>query len=112
MTEKEYLERAEALLRTVEQQCDKLSDADQLDCDVRRVGNTLTLEFSSGSQVIISLQKPLMEVWLASRSGGYHFRNHEESWVNTREDGPDFYSQLGKDVASLCGRQIDFRPMD
>lgn len=108
MTESEYLEQAEALLRAVEQRCDALSDADEVDVDARRVGNTLTLEFGAGRQVVVSLQKPLKEVWLASQSGGYHFRCDGAQWLNTREAGPGFYTQLSHDVSRLCEAVVTF----
>jgi CyaY protein len=34
----------------------------------------VTLAFPAGSEIVVNLQKPLQEIWLASRSGGYHFR--------------------------------------
>ncbi|MBP6242258.1 MAG: iron donor protein CyaY, partial [Hydromonas sp.] len=42
---------------------------------------------------IINQQTPMQEVWLASRSGGYHFKWNGATWVNTR-DGADFWEFL------------------
>jgi CyaY protein len=42
--------------------------------DNQRVGGMVTLTFANRSQIVINLQKPLHEIWLAARQGGYHFK--------------------------------------
>ena len=70
MTDLEYMDQAECLLAAVERGCDAINDATDADLDNQRVGGMITLVFSNGSQIIVNLQKPLQEVWLAARSGG------------------------------------------
>jgi CyaY protein len=69
MTDLEYSDRAEALLRAVESACDRINDETEADIDNQRVGGMITLTFSNRSQIIINLQKPLQEVWMAARGG-------------------------------------------
>ena len=83
MTDLEYLEHAEQLLRAVELACDRINDEGETDIDNQRVGQMITLTFANRSQIIINLQKPLQEVWLAARSGGYHYRFREGQWQDT-----------------------------
>jgi len=71
MTDSEFLDLAENLLRSVEASCDRINDQNLADIDNQRVGAMVTLVFSNGSQIVINLQKPLHEVWLAAKSGGY-----------------------------------------
>ena len=70
MTDTEYMDRAEALLRAVEQACDRINDESDADIDNQRVGGMITLTLHNRTQIIINLQKPLQEVWMAAKAGG------------------------------------------
>ncbi|MFD2179187.1 iron donor protein CyaY [Veronia pacifica] len=59
-------------------------DESGADIDYETTGNVMTLEFEDRSQVIINRQEPMQEIWLASKSGGYHFAYRDEQWVCTR----------------------------
>jgi len=107
MTDLEYQDRAEALLRALEQQCDRLNDATEADIDNQRVGGMITLTFGNRSQIIVNLQKPLHEVWLAARSGGYHYRFDGQQWVDTKGQG-EFWAQLSRDVSAQAGLPLVF----
>ena len=75
MTDLEYMDRAEQLLKAVERSCDRINDDSDADVDNQRTGGMVTLVFANRSQIVVNLQKPLHEVWMAARSGGYHFRH-------------------------------------
>lgn len=47
--------------------------------DIEIAAGMMTIKFDNGSQLIISRQEPLRQLWLAARSGGYHFDYDEES---------------------------------
>ena len=85
MTDPEFMDRAEALLKAVEVCCDAMNDLDDVDVDNQRVGSMVTLSFPNRSQIIINLQKPLHEVWIAARSGGYHFRWQDGVWQTPKD---------------------------
>ena len=72
MTDLEYLDCAEALLKAVETCCDHINDHSDADVDNQRTGAMVTLSFANRSQIIINLQKPLQEVWMAAQAGGEH----------------------------------------
>ncbi len=107
MTDLEYLDRAEALLRAVESQCDRLNDTTDADIDNQRVGGMITLVFPDASQIVINLQKPLQEVWLASRSGGYHFRFGDGAWRDTKS-GDEFFVRLSQSASEHAGVPLRF----
>jgi len=44
-------------------------------------GLTDALEFDDGSQIIINRQEPMQEIWLASKSGGFHFALKDGEWT-------------------------------
>jgi CyaY protein len=107
MTETDYLDRAEALLRAIELACDRINDATEADIDNQRVGGMITLTFANGSQIIVNLQKPLQEVWMAARSGGFHFRLDGGDWLDTKGQG-EFFSHLSRCASEQSGLTLRF----
>ena len=107
MTDLEFLDRAESLLRALEQQCDRFNDDTDADIDNQRVGGMITLTFSNRSQIIVNLQKPLQEVWLAARSGGYHYRFDGQQWMDTKGQC-EFWAQLSRDATAQAGVPLAF----
>ena len=95
MTDTEFLDRAESLLKAVEAGCDRINDETEADIDSQRVGGMVTLVFSNKSQIVINLQKPLHEVWLAARSGGYHYKFSSNQWSDTKGQG-EFFASLSR----------------
>jgi CyaY protein len=95
MTDLEYLDRAEALLASVETSCDRLNESTDADIDNQRVGGMVTLTFEDRSQIIVNLQKPLQEVWLAARSGGFHYKWDGQRWRDTKA-GSEFFADLSR----------------
>jgi len=108
MTDLEYLDRAEALLRAVESQCDHLNDTTDVDINNQRVGGMITLVFPDASQIVVNLQKPLQEVWLAARSGGYHFRFNDGAWRDTKSS-EEFFACLSHSASEHAGMPLEFR---
>jgi CyaY protein len=107
MTDTEYLDRAEALLRAIEQVCDRINDSSDADIDNQRVGGMITLTFSNGSQIIINLQKPLQEVWMAARAGGFHYRFDGHAWMDTKGAG-EFFAHLTRYASEQAGEPLHF----
>ena len=69
LTESEFNECLDALMRAIE---DAIDDAG-LDIDYETSAGILTLTCGDNSKVILSRQTPLRQLWLAARSGGFHF---------------------------------------
>ncbi len=109
MTDLEYMDRAEALLRQVEACCDRLSDETDADLDSQRVGGMVTLTFPNRSQIVVNLQKPLQEVWMAARSGGFHYRYDGQRWMDTKGHG-EFFEHLTRYAREQAGMPLAFSP--
>lgn len=107
MTDLEYLDHAEGLLRRVEAQCDRLNETTDADIDNQRVGGMITLAFADASQIVINLQKPLQEVWLAARSGGYHYKFADGAWRDTKS-GEEFFARLSQSASEHAGIALGF----
>ena len=109
MNDTEFLDQAESLLKAVEINCDRINDDAVLDLDNQRVGGMVTITFPNRSQIIINLQKPLHEVWMAAKSGGYHFRWANERWLDTKS-GQDFFFVLSESASSQSQQTLQFTP--
>ena len=107
MTDLEFLDRADQLLMAVEQHCDRINDTTDADLDAQRSGGMLTLTFANRSQIIINQQKPLQEMWMATRSGGYHYRFDGQHWQDTKGAG-EFFAQLNADASTQAGMALQF----
>lgn len=107
MTDSEYMDLAEALLKAVERGCDRINDESDADLDNQRVGGMVTLTFSNRSQIIINLQKPLHEVWMAARAGGFHYRWDGFQWTDTKGHG-EFFAHLSRCASDQAGQALSF----
>ena len=96
MTESEFLILAESCLAQVEEMFEKAFDNDEVDVECSRSGNVLTIEFvNNGSKMIVNSQAPMQEMWLAARSGGFHYKYDGQHWLNTR-DGSELFTTLAR----------------
>lgn len=107
MTDLEYMDRAEALLERVEAGCDRINESTDADIDNQRVGGMVTLTFPNGSQIIVNLQKPLHEVWMAARAGGFHYKFDGSSWQDTKGQG-EFFENLARYASEQAGVPLQF----
>jgi CyaY protein len=101
MTESEFNERAEAVLRAVERAIDALDAG--IDC--ARSGGVLTLELDNDSKIIVNTQLPMRQIWVAARSGGYHFDYDGQAWRDTR-DGTELFTALSRLVSAQGGQPV------
>ena len=103
MTESEFLVLAEGTLNAIEAALEGAANADDLDVECSRSGNVLEIEFvDNGSKIIVNSQAPMQEIWVAARSGGFHYRREGERWVNTR-DGSELFAALSRMVSEQGG---------
>ena len=98
---------AEQLLSAVEACCDRINDETDADIDNQRTGGMITLTFPNTSQIVINLQKPLQEVWLAAKAGGFHYKQLEGQWQDTKGAG-EFFDNLSRQASAQSGVALQF----
>ncbi|MFI8395584.1 iron donor protein CyaY [Pseudomonas sp. Choline-02u-1] len=77
--------------------------------DIEITAGMMTIKFDNGSQLIISRQEPLRQLWLAARSGGYHFDYDEESGKWSCEKSEELLGEvLSRCVHEQAGLELDF----
>jgi CyaY protein len=102
MDEREFETRAAQALTAIEQAL----EAAELDADFElKEGGILEIEFEDGSKIIINRHAAAREIWVAARSGGFHFRWDGAAWRNTR-DGSELFAALSTLVSQQLGRGV------
>lgn len=72
-------------------------------------GGVLEVEFENGTRIIINRHSAAREIWVAAKSGGFHFRPAEGGWRATR-DGAELYAMLSMLVSEQAGRAATVVP--
>jgi CyaY protein len=103
MTESEFNELADAVFQRIELAID---DGDA-DIDYDSNGTVLEMEFADGSKLIVNRHVPNREIWLAAKSGGFHYALQNERWFSQR-DGSELFAKLSELVQLGTGKQLDF----
>ena len=107
LSDADYHRKASAVLAAVEAQLDRWLQYDVVDIDARRTGGLLELVFPDRSHIVINMQPPLHELWLAAREGGFHYRQVAGRWVDTR-DGSEFFEVLSREATRQAGVALRF----
>lgn len=68
----------------------------------------LEIEFENGSKIIVNRHSAARELWIAARSGGFHFRWDGQAWRNTR-DQSELINALSELISSQAGDAINLR---
>lgn len=68
-------------------------------------GGVLEIEFDNGSKMVINRHSAAREIWVAAKSGGFHFRPDAGRWVATR-DGAELYAMLSRLVSEQSGSPV------
>ena len=76
------------LVDATQQAVEDIFDDSDLDLDLENSAGVLTVRFENGTQLIFSRQEPLRQLWLAARSGGFHFDYDQasERWICDSSD--------------------------
>ena len=107
LSDAEYHQLSAAVLSGVEAAVDAWLQDDIVDIDAHRTGGLLELSLPNGSKIVLNTQPPLQELWLAARSGGFHFHCVQGRWIDTK-DGRDFYDALSECASAQAGRPLRF----
>ena len=98
LDESTFHARVEAVFTGIESAIDTAGS----DIDTEVSGGILTLEFDNGSKVIVNRQAFNREIWVAAKSGGFHFRFDGAAWRDTRS-GERLEILLARVIAEQSG---------
>jgi CyaY protein len=98
------------LLQSIEVALEAADDALDLDLDVERQGgNVINIRFRDRSVIVVNTQPPLHEIWVAAKSGGYHYRwagtLATPLWLDTKT-GRELLADLSEFASAQAGQAI------
>jgi CyaY protein len=105
MNETEFLALTEQVLDRLESQVDDWAAKLDVDVEAERSGNVLTLVFEDDTHVVVNSQAAMREIWVAARSGGFHYRYDGRQWLDTR-GGPPLHDALSQICSEAAGVPI------
>ena len=78
------------------------------DIDYEEVGGVLTLEFENESKIIFSKQPPALQLWVAARSGGFHFdyEADKQQWLCDSGENEELYAMLSRLATEQGGEEV------
>jgi CyaY protein len=111
--DKQFHQMGSNLLGSIETALEAADDALDLDLDVERQGgNVINIRFKDRSMIVVNTQAPLHEIWVAAKSGGYHYRwagtLTTPLWLDTKT-GRELLSDLSEFASAQAGQAITIR---
>lgn len=100
MESREFEAQAAAALEGIERSLEQA----ELDFELKE-GGVLEIEFDDGSKIIVNRHGAAREIWVAARSGGFHFRWDGAAWRDTRS-GAELFGALSDLVTAQLGRRV------
>ncbi|POD90326.1 iron donor protein CyaY [Pectobacterium odoriferum] len=105
MNDSEFHQLADELMLQLEETLDRFEGDADIDYEIN--GGVMTLSFENGSKIVINRQEPLHQIWLATKTGGYHFNLQAEHWICDRS-GEDFITLLSSACSAQAGETVRF----
>ncbi|MDO8349705.1 MAG: iron donor protein CyaY [Gallionella sp.] len=100
MNESEFNQLADTALAKIE------TASDDCGVDCNRSGNLLEIEFDNGAKIIINRHDINKEIWVAAKSGGFHYAWQDEAWRSQRDDS-ELYAKL-TELFTAQGEEISW----
>jgi len=106
MSESEFIALTERVLEVI----GRALDGSGGELDWSENDGVLTIECPDGSRVIVNRHLPNRELWVAARSGGYHFRSDGAVWRDSRS-GEELRAALTRLLQLQGSAAIDFEAL-
>ena len=108
--DKQFYQLGSNLLQSIEVALESADDELDLDLDVERQGgNVINIRFRDKSVIVVNTQAPLHEIWVAAKSGGYHYRwagtISQPLWLDTKT-GKELLSDLSEFASTQAGQPV------
>lgn len=102
MLEAEFVAVADRVLAAIGTSLDAVIDSSDADLDWSLNDGVLSIDCGAGGKLVVNRHVPNREIWVAARSGGFHFHHDAGSWRDTRNG-----EELGAALTRLLRLQGD-----
>ncbi len=106
MNEAEFDSAVTAALLAIE----RAIEASGADIEFENAGDILTLEFENGSKIIVNKQGAAAQIWVAAKTGGFHYGYDakQRRWLNEKT-GAELMQELARLVSAQAGSPVSLR---
>jgi len=116
INDKQFYQLGANVLHSIEFALEAADDELDLDLDVERQGgNVINIRFKDRSVIVVNTQAPLHEIWVAAKSGGYHYRwagtTSQPLWLDTKT-GRELLSDLSEFASAQAGQAVKIQLMN
>ncbi|HKW81453.1 MAG TPA: iron donor protein CyaY [Casimicrobiaceae bacterium] len=101
-SESEFVAGADAVLAAIA----AALDAGDADVDWALNDGVLTIDCGAGGRLIVNRHLPNREIWVAAKSGGFHFRAAGGAWRDSR-GGEELGAALERLLREQAGIAVD-----
>jgi len=104
MNESEFNQRVDDIIEHIEDQLDDLD----MDLDYEAAGGIFTTTFGNGTKIIINRQTPVKQIWVAAKSGGFHFDYDPatDRWLKS-DDATELFAALSQYFSNQANGSIE-----
>lgn len=107
MEERDFLALADAELGRIDGALDAIQETVDIDFE-QKPGGIIEITCANDSKIIINRHAAAREIWVAARSGGFHFKPPVEpdgQWCDTRS-GADLATLLSRCLSDQAGATV------
>ncbi len=83
-SESEFVAVTDRVLAAMGTALDAAIDSSDADLDWSLNDGVLSIDCGAGGKLVVNRHVPNREIWVAARSGGFHFHHDAGSWRDTR----------------------------
>jgi len=109
-TDSEFMAATDRVLAAIGAAIDAAQDDSDVDLDWNLNDGILEIECDDGSKLIVNRHVPNREIWVAARSGGFHFGVRDGGWRDTRS-GADLAVSLAALLKAQAGLEVALPPL-
>ena len=102
MTESEFNQIIDDIIMQIEDALDELDN----DIDYETSAGILNITLENNTQIIINRQISAMQLWMAAKSGGYHYNYDADKGWNDERSGELFYTALNRCLTEQSSETI------
>lgn len=110
----QFKDQVQIVFDVIEHALEKAFDEHDLDVDVERQGSSvINIKFPNKTVIVVNMQTPLHELWVAAKEGGFHYRwsgtMKAPLWLDTKTQ-EEFYATLSRFISLQGGLKLEIKP--
>jgi CyaY protein len=110
ISESAFISAADATLATIGLAIDAALETSAADVDWSQNEGILEIDCADGGKIIVNRHVANRELWVAAKSGGFHFRAEQGRWRDTRSND-ELAAVLARLLKAQAGLAVKLPPL-